>query len=375
MIIGIDARLYGAAQGGLGRYLQELIHHLEKIDSNHTFVVFLRQENWEAYQPANPRFRKVLANIPWYGLKEQLFLKRLIQKAGVEIMHFPHWNVPLFYNAPFVVTIHDLLLLHYPTRKASTLSPLRYFIKNIAFRAVLKHAILAARHIVVPSNYTRQDVLDTFGVAPQKISTIYLAPHQTTSTTSAADIQRVRTRYSLTQPYVLYVGVSFPHKNLEFLLRSWKRLKERYHLPHQLVLSGKNNYFYSRLMHSAAARACPSLVYTDFVQDQDLPTLYAGATLFVTPSQYEGFGLPGLEAMQYGVPVASSNATCLPEILGSAALYFNPSDENECVDVLYRALLDNATREKLILEGKNQLLKYSWASCAKNTLEIYQDGV
>jgi len=112
MKIGIDARMYGPKQGGLGRYVEQLVLELEKIDNQNEFVIFLRADNWNEYTPSKPNFKKVLANISWYGWQEQFKLTPIIKKEKVDLMHFPHWNIPLFYNDPFIVTIHDLILLH-----------------------------------------------------------------------------------------------------------------------------------------------------------------------------------------------------------------------------------------------------------------------
>ncbi|MDO9509654.1 MAG: hypothetical protein Q7J14_00005, partial [Candidatus Magasanikbacteria bacterium] len=136
MKIGIDARLYGPKQGGLGRYLQQLIEGLEKADQNNDYVIFLHAENFEEYQPKNPRFKKVLANIPWYGWKEQFFLPKILKKEKLDFVHFPHWNIPFFYSGKFLVTIHDLILYHYSTRKASTLGSVAYFFKNLAYKLI-----------------------------------------------------------------------------------------------------------------------------------------------------------------------------------------------------------------------------------------------
>src|SRR3989339_1813937 len=183
MRIGIDARMCGPKQGGLGRYIEELIKHLLKIDTENEYVIFLRKEYknelkivFTEHNKTNLKLKIVEADVAWYGWAEQIKLTKIIKKEKVDLMHFPHWNVPFFYNKPFVVTIHDLLLMHYPTRKASTLGPIIYFFKNIAYHAVLKHAISKANHIITPSEFTKNDLHNTLGTPLKKISTIHLAP-------------------------------------------------------------------------------------------------------------------------------------------------------------------------------------------------------
>ena len=161
MRIGIDARMLGSYQGGIGRYIHELIKEYSRAQTAHEFVVFLRKENWDLVEET-PNIKKVLADIHWYGWREQLFLSRIIKKEKVDLMHFPHWNIPLFYKGKFVVTIHDLLLLHYPTRAASTLGPITYFFKSMAHKIILRHAIYDSEKIIAPSEFTKNDILKNF---------------------------------------------------------------------------------------------------------------------------------------------------------------------------------------------------------------------
>ncbi|OGH68581.1 MAG: hypothetical protein A3D53_01240 [Candidatus Magasanikbacteria bacterium RIFCSPHIGHO2_02_FULL_45_10] len=370
MKIGIDARLYGPKQGGLGRYIQQLILNLEKLDLDHEFVIFLRRENWDEYSPTNPRFIKVLADIPWYGWKEQFLLPNLIDRQKIDLMHFPHWNVPIFYRRPFVVTIHDLLLLHFPTRRASSLNAPTYWIKNNVFKIVIKHAIKQARCIITPSDYTKKDIQNTFHRAAEDITVLHQGP-----TAFPENSRASITPYGIRQPFVMYVGVAYPHKNLSFLLKAWALFKKTYHTDHQLVLVGKENYFYQQLLSSDVWKKCPDVCHTGFVPDDDLPKIYQSASLYVMPSLYEGYALPCLEAMRYKLPVVSSQATCLPEVLKGAALYFNPFDTNSLVETIHRGLTDMPLRETIISAGQKLLTNYSAKTLAEKTLAIYQKTV
>ncbi len=368
MRIGIDARMYGPSQGGLGRYVQQLILNLEKIDSVNEYVIFLRKENFDDYQPTAPNFKKQLADVGWYGWREQIFLPKILNAAKIDLIHFPHWNAPLFYHGPFVVTIHDLLLLHYPTRQASTLGPLTYFFKNLAFRAVLNRAVKNACQIIAPCEFTKHDIIKTLKISPHKISVTSLAP--------ISNIQ-----YSIspppslpTQPYILYVGVAYPHKNLLGLIKAWKIFNAKYDAGYRLVLVGKENYFYRQLKNHSLLKDLPNKpIFTGFIPDEELPYFYKNASLYVFPSLYEGFGLPPLEAMQYDIPVISSDRSCLPEILKNAALYFNPENYEETAAAIQRGLTDENLRQNLINKGQNLLKNYSWEKTALQTLKIYQN--
>lgn len=370
MKIGIDARMLGSHNGGLGRYVQELVKHLEMIDTTHEYVVFLKQDNWDLFEPRSERFKKVLADIHWYGVDEQVQLKAIIKKEQVDLMHFPHWNVPLLYNDPFVVTIHDLLLMHYPTREASTLGPVGYWFKNQAYHAVLRHAVEKARHVLAVSHFTKQDITATLGVPEVNITVTHLAPF-THGSKEKSDAENVLGMYGITKPYFLYVGVAFPHKNLEGLLRAWQLFEEEHGDAYQLVLVGKKNFFYERLLGSGVMQECRNVIYTDFVPDDELDALYRKAQAYVFPSLYEGFGLPPLEAMQRGVPVISSNRTCLPEVLGEAALYIDPENPKDIADAMQKMIEDDGIRFDLKQAAREELKRYSWERLAQETIMVY----
>jgi glycosyltransferase involved in cell wall biosynthesis len=349
-----------------------LIIHLEKIDTINDYVIFLRKENWNDFEPHNPKFKKVLADIGWYGWKEQFFLSKIIKKEGVNLMHFPHWNVPIFYHGDFVVTVHDLLLLHFPTHRASTLGPVLYWLKNKLFRITLNRAVKKAKKIFTISEFTKQDIIQTLKISKEKIITTYLSPFS--QKLDEEPPFSVYQKYEINKPYWLYVGVAYPHKNLEKLVDAWEIFCKQHDHTYHLVLSGKKNYFYNQLEKYIEKKKIKDIILTDFVPDAELPELYRNASLYVFPSLYEGFGLPPLEAMQYDLPVIASERTCLPEILEEAAVYFNPEDAHAITSAANLVIKDKDTRTKLINQGQKILKKYSWENTAKQTLEIYQSA-
>ena len=174
MRIGIDARFYGPVGKGLGRYTEKLVGYLERVaDPDDEFFVFLRKENFDVYVPGNPRFRKVLADYPWYSISEQIFFPFLLRKYRLDVMHFPHFNVPILYERPFVVTIHDLILLRFPTVRNTTRSRLTYKMKYLAYRLVIATAIRRAKVILTVSRFTERDILTAFPTAVGKTVVTY----------------------------------------------------------------------------------------------------------------------------------------------------------------------------------------------------------
>ena len=379
MKIGIDARMFGSGFG-LARYTQQLILHLEKIDLQNQYILFFRKENWNEFEPTNPNFKKVLADIPWYSLAEQFKFPAIIKKQKVDLMHFPHWNVPLLYSGRFVVTIHDLIMYHFPRANATTLGPLAYWAKDRLHRLVVKNAVRCADKIIATSEFTKKDIRETLGTPEEKMVVIYQAPFKKFPISNFQfpinfqnpNDQNILEKYNISKPYILYVGAAYPHKNLETLLKGWKIFEERNENEYQLVLVGKENYFYRKLINNSTLQHC-DIVYTGFLPDDELETLYNHASLYIFPSLYEGFGLPPLEAMARGVPVASSDSSCLPEILQDAAYYFRPQDERAISDAIQHLLIDKNLRARLIERGQKLCTTYSWNKLATETLSIYQN--
>ncbi len=403
--IAIDARMYGTAQRGIGRYLVKLIQGLEEIESaphplltspipapeqvrygagkgeetiqnspplvggvrggENQYTIFLRRANFEEYIPHNPNFKKALWDVPWYGWREQ-FTRYTLHATRYTLFHFPHWNVPLFFNRPFVVTIHDLeLFSSNRTRENSTRGRLMYYLKHLAFRIIFRHAVLAARAIIVPSNFVREQLLDMYPSVRKKVRVVYEAP----TITPTVRYTLHATRYT---PYALYVGAAYPHKNLPRLIDAWQILHEK--LPdHKLVLVGREDFFWHRLKTTHyKLLTTPSIVFYGSATDAELAVLYKNAALLVQPSLEEGFSLSPLEALSFGTPVAASDIAVHREILKDAAHYFNPTDTNSIASAIIGALSDPTSRIRAQQEGPELLKRYSWHTHTKETLAIYQ---
>jgi glycosyltransferase involved in cell wall biosynthesis len=370
MRIGIDARFYGpkTGGGGLGRYVAELVTHLEKIDSSNEYVLFLRKENFHECRVTRPNFTKRLVDVPWYSLAEQRVMPREIALAKVNFMHFPHWNVPLFSRTPFIVTIHDLILLEDPnSAHATTRNAFVHGVKYAAFRVVLERAIHTSRHIITVSNHTKQAVLRHFRVRPQKISVV----HNGVGVPSEGRGVSLR-GLGVVEPYILAVGNRYPHKNLETLIRAFVPVFAG-NPSASLVLAGRHDVFTERLMKSVTRLGLPerAVRFVELPSDDELGALYRHASLLAFPSKIEGFGIPPLEAMHAGIPVMSSDASCLPEILGDAALFVDPDNEEEMAQNMATALEDPESLAPLIAKGRQQAQKFRWEDTARQTLDTY----
>ncbi len=373
MLIGIDARFFGPKAKGLGRYVQKLIEGLEQADRQNDYLVFLRPENFDEYQPQNSRFKKVLANWRWYSLGEQLFFPRQLYRYKIDLMHFTHFNAPIFYFKPYVVTIHDLILQRFSTAKNTLFGRLKYFGKNIGYKIVIRLVLARAKKIIAVSQFVKDDIIKSFGVAEEKISVVYEgAPDKIFN--FQFSIFNLK-KYGIQKPYLLYVGNAYPHKNLARLVSAFKILRDDNRPDLQLVLVGGEDYFYQQFKKANCDEkgVCfgGGVVFAGFVPDEELGVLYQNAGVYVFPSLCEGFGLPPLEAMAYGAPVVSSSATCLPEILGPAAYYFDAANAADMAAKINEVLTDENLRQKLIAQGFAQIKRYSWRRMAEETQKIY----
>jgi len=364
MKIGIDARLYGLEHAGIGRYVMHLVNQLQSLDTANEYVLFLRQDDYDSLK-LPPRWTKVLADIRHYTLKEQLALPQLIRSARVDLMHFPHFNVPLFYNQPFVVTIHDLLWHEFKGFNVTTLNPLIYFLKYGGYRLVVHHALFQARHILVPSFWVSQKLQDQFGLPGSKITVTYEG-------IAAAFLENTDSRLKLNPPVIVYTGSAYPHKNLRLLFEV-VRLINQAGTPVILAVVSSRSVFLEELKTYVHREHLDQYInFVGFLPDQDLRLLYGQATALVHPSLSEGFGLTGLEAMAANLPVLASRAGSLPEIYRNAALYFDPHDPADLTARLTQLLTDPQLVADLRAKGRQLARTYSWSATAKKTMEVYE---
>lgn len=372
MRIGIDARMYSSAFTGIGRYVHELVEHLVQLDKKNEYVLFMNQPEYDAFQPHNKRVSKVLVNARHYSIAEQLKYPWILKRAKLDLMHFTHFNAPLLYCGRSVVTIHDLTLSFFPGKKMNS------GFHRAAYNRVLRGAVKKAARIVAVSQNTKKDLEEVTGTDPSKVEVIYegvaedFGPREDKQ--AVEDLLR---KYSITKDYLLYTGVWRSHKNLVNLIRAFALLKEDESFESQLVITGKENPYYPEVKRTVKELGLEhDVIYTGLVPEDELPALYQSARIYVFPSLYEGFGLPPLEAMRCGTPVAASKSSCIPEICGEEnALFFDPYDPEDIANTVRRLWLDETLAGELRERGLRHSRKFSWEKMAEKTLEVYKEAV
>lgn len=368
--IGIDARLFGTAQAaGIGTYTEELIGNLVKIDLDNRYTVFVTPEAAAIFPFYSPNLTKVVVPYKHYTYAEQLFYPRILGRASLDLIHYTNFNSPVWFrNVKSVVTIHDLTLWFYPGRKNRSL-----FTKWV-FRYVITKSCQNASRIIAVSEGTKKDIVKYLGVNPERIDVIYegVAPRIRYQADSGR-IEMIKTKYGITAPFFLYVGQWRNHKNLVRLIRAFAILRRRYNLDHQLVIVGQRDKLAPEIPATIKQLGLQdAVITTGYVSDASLPDFYSAAEAFVFPSLYEGFGLPPLEAMTQGTPVISSNASVMPEILGDAALYFDPLNIEDIAAKLYQFATSHKLKYELKERAEAQVRKYSFAKMARETLVVYR---
>ncbi|MDB5170475.1 MAG: glycosyl transferase family 1 [Candidatus Saccharibacteria bacterium] len=355
--IAIDARELRTSSG---RYVERLLKYLQTLESNHQYIVLLKPQDMDGWDPVSPNFTKVSCDHKEFTFDEQMGFREQLDRLQADLVHFTFPQQPILYRGKTVTTVHDLTTLrfHNPDKKRTS-----FVIKQKIYAQVIKRAARKSTAVITPSGFVKDDLAAFSHVDPDKITITHEAADRITDNpTPYPDLQNTQ--------FIMYVGRPTPHKNLERLIEAYALLRGQ-HPNLKLVLVGKKDANYQRIAADVAAKDIPGVVFTDFASEGQLRWLYEHCAAYVFPSLSEGFGLPALEAMVHGAPVVSSNATCLPEIYGDAAHYFNPLSVEEMTDAINEVLTDKNLRAELIKRGGHQASQYSWQRLAEQTLAVY----
>lgn len=361
MRVVLDARLYGLHHRGLGRYLVELVRTLVS-DQVNEYVLLVDPKVQLPQLPIN--FRTVHA--PWrvYSLGEQLHLPRLIRKLKPDVVHYPHFALPLLSPTPYVVTIHDLILHRHASERATTLPSPLYWIKVALYRAVVWQALRRASRIMTVSRAVAQDVARYYPWTEHKISVVPLAP----------GTPEPGVLLQLPNQYLLVVGAAYPHKNLELVLGAL--LEVRLTRPDcKLIVVGRGDTFMEGLKKTTQSMGLEAhILFWGEATEAELATLYESAAAYLVPSLSEGFGLGAVEALTHGTPVVAADIPVFHEVLGQAAVFIDPASVTSLVHGIERAL-EPKVREDLRQAARPMLARLSWQKVGRLTREVYESCV
>lgn len=358
--IVIDARSMFTSTG---RYTRNLIEHLERIDTEHRYTVVLPRDRVDDWVPTNPLFRTVATETPYFSWREQTTFARELRALRPDLVHFAMPQQPLFLGTPRVTTFLDLTLLKVRNRK-----------KHWAISAAKR--VIGAGAFVVAAHRSRVNLVISAHGGRDLIAHTRVRPQTLRLTSPAADLLPAPAT-AVTQPFprfVLFVGRQEPYKNLRRLIRAVAALRAAGHAV-GLVVAGTIDDDGARLIGDLDEREREAVHFAGFVDDTELRWLYENAAVFAFPSFFEGFGLPGLEAMRHGCAVVSSDRTCLPEVYGEAAVYVDPARVDAMRDALHSVLTDDELADSLRERGLARARLYSWEEMAERTLDAYRDAL
>ncbi len=370
MRIGIDARFYNKETAGISRVIRELLKNLIKIDKKNTYVVFLLKKDLKEFKEKAANVEVVISRAPYYSLAEHHILPGEIRKANLDFIHFLNFNVPFNCPVPYIVTIHDLTLFFFSGRKKK--SP----IYKLAYKVIMGRAVRKAKFVHAITNYTKKDITKIFKIPEAKIKVIYEGVGKNfRPINSEKDIQKTLKKFKIQKPYLMYHGAWRKHKNLVNLIQAFYRFnKENVGQNFSLVLAGKIDPAYPEVLGTIKNLNLEKhiILTKKFIEDKDLAVLLSGCTAYVFPSLYEGFGLTPLEAMACGAPVLSSDSSCLPEILGDAAYYFDPRDPEDIKTAMLRMCSNKELQQDFSRRSLKQVQKYSWKRMAREIMKLYK---
>ena len=367
MKIGLDGNEANTENRvGSGKYVYELIWQLSQnkqsfsTNKKYEFEVFLKQNPFPDLPKESTNFNYKIFGPKFLWTQFALPLHLTFGKRPDLFFSMSHYG-PRFSPVPYVIAIFDLSYLHYP----------ELFNKDDLHKLTnwTKYSIKGAKHILAISKSTKDDIVKNYAVDPEKITVTYIGydkklfKHQ-----SEEKIQSVKKIYKISGDYIIFVGTLQPRKNLERLIESFFRLTHQL----QLVIVGKKGWLYDSIFKKVKDLGIEKkVIFTDYVPDNDLPSLICGAKAYILPSLWEGFGIPVIEAQACGVPVVVSNVSSLPEIVADSGILVDPEKTDSIANGIKKSL-DAKTRTDLVKRGFENIKRFSWEKCAKETLEVLE---
>jgi glycosyltransferase involved in cell wall biosynthesis len=367
--IALDTTALPGKPGGAGYYIINLVHSLLDIETNHEFVVLTHASDRHLFK-LSPEKEKFLMDVPDLNrggrlIWEQFALPKLLKRLQIDVLHSPHYTMPLWTSVPVVVTYHDMTFFLYPSYHT--------LVKRFFFPFMIHQSARRASALIAVSESTRQDTIRLLGISPKNITTTLLG--YDSSFVPIEDqiyLEQVRQKYHLPGRFIFNVGTIEPRKNQLALINAFDILADMD--PNiALVLVGGAGWYYNQLSQQIIKSPNRDRIYLiGYVDRVDMPALYNLADVFVYPSIYEGFGLPLVEALACGRPVITSNISALPEIVGDAGVLVSPHDCGQLAQAIRKLLEDKNLAAEIGQKALARAKEFSWRKTAEQTLEIYE---
>ena len=379
MKIGINTYFFKFPASGSGQYLLHLLQALAEVDQENKYILlgphpisektgtFIKFPHVVTPVPRLARRNASIENLVW----EQFSAPSAARKANVDLFHIPYFAPPFFPRSPGVITIHDIIPLRLPQYRTDP--------KMKAYLQLITRAARKAPLIITISQHAKRDMIDALKIPAERIRVIYEAAGDEYRPINDAEVlAKMRLRYGLNGRYILYLGGLDVRKNVPQLVRAFAQLYQQFGDPDlQLLIAGnpdkQNGSLFPDPRPVAADLGITSQIIYRFIEEEDKPAIYSGASVFVFPSLYEGFGLTPLEAMSCGTPVICSNRTSLPEVVGDAAISLNPDNLREMVQDMHNVLTNNELQADLRARSLKRAAQFNWHKSAIETIAVYQE--
>jgi len=380
MKIGINTYFFKFPASGSGQYLLHLLHALAEMDQENSYIL-LDKEPFNEMIGTPPKFKQIVTPVPRLARRnasienlmwEQFTAPSAARKTGVDLLHVPYFAPPFFPRTPSVITIHDVIPLRMPQYRTDP--------KMKAYLQLITRAARKATMIITVSQHAKQDMLDALKLQAERIRVIYeAAGKEYHPITDPEVLSKVHARYGLHGRYILYLGGLDQRKNVPQLVRAFAQVYNQLGDPNlQLLIAGNPDKLRGSLFPDprpvAADLGITGQIIYRFIEEEDKPAIYSGASIFVFPSLYEGFGLTPLEAMSCGTPVICSNRTSLPEVVGDAAITFDPDDLREMVQAMHSVLTNDELQADLRARSLKRASQFNWQKTALETINVYQEA-
>ncbi len=366
--IGIDARK--VQDFGIGTYVRNLVEGLAELDRENEYVLLTGPQGKEVLTGLPDNFRVLVERSPVYSMRELVVLSWRLARLRLDLYHSTHYVLPLYVPSSVVVTIHDIIHLLYP----------QFLPNRLAFvyaQRMMRRSLSRADRVIAVSENTKSDLLEYFAVDIPSIRVIYNGVDETfRNKLSEEDLALWFRQLEIRRPYLLFVGNPKPHKNLDRVIQAYARALELTDFDGPLVCVGDRTAAQFKLRQRAEQLGIADRVrLLGHVAQEVLPPLYQGATLFLYPTLYEGFGLPVVEAMASGTPVLTSNTSALKEVAGGCAHLVDPLDTERMAKAIARLMSDDEYRENLAEKGLDRSRDFRWRLTAEKTLEVYREAL
>jgi glycosyltransferase involved in cell wall biosynthesis len=365
MRIGLEAERANLPNPtGVEHYASELISNLAKIDSSNKYKLYFRTPPLEKFSHLPKNFLNRLIPFPKFWTQTRLAFELLLHP--VDVFMLPIQALPFLHPRKSVIVVHDIAYEFFPEAFPSFML---FYLK-----LTTRFGVHAAKKIITVSQSTKNDVVKTYGVDPDKITVIYLGVDEKFKPLGYDTVQNVLDKHNLSfKKYILFTGTMQPRKNITRLVDAYIKLKKEYHIEEKLAIVGGKGWLWEPIMKKIdEAGFKDSIKLLGYVESADLPALYNGASLLTLPALYEGFGLPPLEAMACGTPVVVSNISSLPEVVGEAGELVDPNSVDSIAEGILKVLMDKNLQQDMSKKGEQRAKEFTWENTARKTLMVLE---